>query len=326
MCSRQDQDSFFSRPLSAQAPIERLPRELLDLIMDRLSLAEKAALTYSSAWLYQEAEDLPVQQLSLPKNWNAKLDFLDKLWTSFPKHKLCVGCARYHPRTLAVPPAEVQVTATRKIGWKYVSELFMTHHSTVDSQVPRIIGSWSCSAKFMSYRHDSVREHDKSKIYVVTYEQPLTLALMHEAVVTGLPSCMHSPNCVQLREALKRFMDGAPRPRQLNLQNSEHTSDLYRCHRCPTEFRFSVRPYRDAKKAEVAEASHILELIHVTDFGTCYTAHNRYWSALTSKGSSSIVSTEPFPLKSSKPLMHHALDWPDGHGRSDEYKVNALTL
>jgi len=320
--SRQNSDSFVSSRILSSAPIEKLPAELFDQVMELLSMADKAALTYASSRLYQKTGGVHVRELSRPINWTAKLEFLDRLWTSLPNHKLCVDCIKYHLKTAVDPPSRVHISEGLKIDLMQATDrLFWGNQFLGQSSEP--LGDWSRTYNWLSYFRDPTRDFDRPKMIVVTYEQPLTLALTHEAGLTALPSCNHSPERVQLREMGRDFIDGAPRPWELDRHTSEYRSDLYRCHRCPSEFQFSIKPLRDSHQAEVAGASHMLQLVHVTALGTCHTAHNRYWSALTSKVNSRIVSTDPFPLTSPKPLIHHALNWPEG--RSDEYKVIALT-
>jgi len=101
-------------------------------------------------------------------------------------------------------------------------------------------------------------------------------------------------------------------------------SDVYRCSRCPSEFLFRIEPYESNAKEDIHEATHSLEVIYAIDLGPCRTPHSRYWRALTSKSDSKTVSTEPFPLAWSKPIMHYALDWPDTPA-DREHKVVALT-
>jgi len=299
---------------------------MLNQIMDSLSLVDKAALTYSCAWLYHKTGGVYLQELSQPQNWNAKLEFLDRLWTSFPKHKLCVGCAKHHLKTSAGPRFPVNIPGYCAIGWKYVSEnMSSVHIRSGEVPVPKTFNDWCCGAKWTVYhgeKHDGTRDQE-SRMIIITYERPLTLALLHETVITDLPSCIHILGQVQLREICKVLIAGTPRPWQLDLRQSEQKSEVYRCYRCPSEFQLSVKPYSNAKKSNIAEASHMLQVVHVIDLGPCYTAHDRCWSALTTKGSSTTTSTDPFPLTMSNPLIYHALGRPSFHDNS--YKVVALT-
>lgn len=286
-------------------------------------MADKAALTYASSWLYQETEGVHVRELSKTKNLDLKLEFLDRLWTYLPDHDLCVGCAKNHLKTAKDPPSQVHFMANHVVAWEKVArKAYMRYQIRDVTDLPSTVGKWSYSGEWLSHHDDN---QFVTLMMVITYQRPLTLALTHEAVIADLPSCIHSPDRVQIQEFCKAFIAGAPRPWQPDLRTSKQKSDLYRCYRCPTEFQFSVKPYIDAQASEVDGAFHMLKLVHVIDLGSCYTAHNRTWSALTTKGSSTITSTDPCPLTMSKSLMYHAINGTRGRSDDHDYKVVALT-
>jgi len=288
--------------------------------MDLLSLADKAALTYSSSWLYLETEGFHIRELCQPKNWHAKLEFLDKFWIStFAGKQLCVGCTRYHPKGGEAQTSEVELLAGLVIelkkdvfGWSCQSP-FKTRTTTWP------LGNWVCQLKM---RNRSNNGQVMSKVIGLFFEQSLTLKLIHEASSVELPSCRHCPGRVKLRAQFDSFITNVPRPWQSHLDASELSSDIFRCSWCPSEFSFNIRPYNDAAEVDVNGATHVLQIIYAVDLGHCRTPHSRYWHALRSKSNSRIVPTDPFPLTTSNPVVWYALNCPLFH---DRYKVVALT-
>jgi len=282
-------------------------------------VVDKAALSYSSPWLYQTTEGSYLRELSQPKNWTIKLEFLDRLWTSLPNHDLCIGCTTVHLKDATARSSKVQIMKGVVAQWKEDGEGGLKCHFPVKDHIFRNVGDWSCYNEWPRRYRDGQNDFS-SQMIVIRYERPLPLTLTHNTVTVELPSCSHNPDCIQLRDHFRKFKDDAPRPWQPDRIKSKYASDVYRCCRCPSEFLFIVKPYDDASLLD--RATHQLHVIHVTDLGPERTVHNRCWKALTSKANNSNLSTDPFPLASLKPLMHYALNRPDE--RSVEYKSYTL--
>jgi hypothetical protein len=76
----------------------KLPPELWLDIIEFLSPASAASLTYTCRWMYNQYGERPCSILKLPGHEQDKLELLSYLDADLPKHRLCHPCAIFHRR------------------------------------------------------------------------------------------------------------------------------------------------------------------------------------------------------------------------------------
>lgn len=76
----------------------KLPPELWLDIIEFLSPASAASLTYTYRWMYNQYGERPCSILKLPGHEQDKLELLSYLDADLPKHRLCHPCAIFHRR------------------------------------------------------------------------------------------------------------------------------------------------------------------------------------------------------------------------------------
>lgn len=282
---------------------QTVPTELWTQIAADLPLSDQAALALTCQYghtLFSKQ----VLELRLPENRAERLKLLFRIPKKFPAHYLCAQCGRYHLKSTEYDKYQPQYLflhrSRQMLAWSDVAA-GLQKHGRYPGSITGLKSSnvvlhtaypgWRGGAEFLY--------SNKSRIlFVLQYQVPVSVALQQDPTLPAMPTCQHVKYPPVLASQFAQAVNSTPRIWEPdNGTIFSHSSPVYRCPYCPSEYRIVVKEHGTKEEQSRTGIKYHLFLERFVDVGEGLSPHSVEWDALTRPRPAGVSASVPFDIE-----------------------------